>query len=103
MRPTSSFNPIGRASLPNSCPVEVSRHLDVSFSLLLSEMLTWRTDSNEDGDHCYMMFSATFNKSCRELARKHLENDYVRIRVGRAGSSHINIQQNVRTSKTYDL
>ncbi|OKL62814.1 hypothetical protein UA08_01877 [Talaromyces atroroseus] len=52
-------------------------------------------DANEDGDHCYMMFSATFNKGCREVARKHLENDHVRIRVGRAGSTHVNIQQKI--------
>lgn len=41
------------------------------------------------------MFSATFNKSCRELARKYLANDHVRIRIGRAGSAHLNIVQNI--------
>ncbi|KAL1973839.1 hypothetical protein VTN31DRAFT_5399 [Thermomyces dupontii] len=52
-------------------------------------------DSNEDADHRYMMFSATFNKSCRELARKYLAIDHVRIRVGRAGSTHQNITQRI--------
>jgi superfamily II DNA/RNA helicase len=42
-----------------------------------------------------MMFSATFNKNCRELARKYLANDHVRIRIGRAGSAHENVQQQV--------
>lgn len=43
-----------------------------------------------------MMFSATFNKDCRELARKYLATDHVRIRIGRPGSTHINVDQNVR-------
>lgn len=42
-----------------------------------------------------MMFSATFNKGCRELARKYLAIDHVRIRIGRAGSTHENIMQEV--------
>ncbi|KAI1960380.1 hypothetical protein LOZ58_004103 [Ophidiomyces ophidiicola] len=52
-------------------------------------------DINEDADHRYMMFSATFNKSCRQLARRYLSTDHVRIRVGRAGSSHLNVTQQV--------
>ncbi|EED13725.1 DEAD/DEAH box RNA helicase, putative [Talaromyces stipitatus ATCC 10500] len=52
-------------------------------------------DSNEDADHRYMMFSATFNKTCRQVAKKHLETGYVRIRVGRTGSSHANIEQRI--------
>ncbi|KAK2760494.1 hypothetical protein FQN53_007874 [Emmonsiellopsis sp. PD_33] len=52
-------------------------------------------DTNEDADHRYMMFSATFNKNCRELARKYLSADHVRIRIGRAGSSHLNVCQRV--------
>jgi ATP-dependent RNA helicase DDX3X len=41
------------------------------------------------------MFSATFNKQCRELARKYLAVDHVRIRIGRAGSTHQNVEQQV--------
>ncbi|KAL2219236.1 DEAD/DEAH box RNA helicase [Thermoascus aurantiacus ATCC 26904] len=52
-------------------------------------------DTNEDADHRYMMFSATFNKECRELARKYLADDHVRIRIGRAGSSHMNVEQQI--------
>ncbi|KAI5300452.1 hypothetical protein KEM55_007259 [Ascosphaera atra] len=38
-------------------------------------------DLNEDADHNYLMFSATFNKQCRQLARKYLAADHVRIRI----------------------
>lgn len=37
------------------------------------------------------MFSATFNRECRSLARKYLGVEYIRIRIGRAGSSHLNV------------
>ena len=43
----------------------------------------------------YMMFSATFPKNARDLAKEHLSHDHVRIRVGRAGSTHLNIKQEV--------
>ncbi|KAL4873589.1 hypothetical protein BDV12DRAFT_160318 [Aspergillus spectabilis] len=52
-------------------------------------------DVNEDADHRYMMFSATFNKDCRELARKFLADDHVRVRIGRPGSTHNNVDQNI--------
>ncbi|KAI5296682.1 hypothetical protein KEM52_000006 [Ascosphaera acerosa] len=52
-------------------------------------------DLNEDADHNYMMFSATFNKQCRALARKCLAADHVRIRIGRAGSAHLNVTQRI--------
>lgn len=56
-----------------------------------------QSDTNEDADHRYMMFSATFNKACRQLARKYLAADHVRIRIGRPGSCHINVDQVVST------
>src|SRR5689334_12129483 len=42
-----------------------------------------------------MLFSATFPKQARELAKTHLAETHVRLRVGRAGSSHENIKQSV--------
>ena len=42
-----------------------------------------------------MMFSATFPKTARAMAREYMAEDYVRIRVGRAGQSHKNIRQSV--------
>lgn len=52
-------------------------------------------DTNQDADHVYMMFSATFSKQARALARDYLSPDHFRIHVGRAGSSHKNIHQDV--------
>lgn len=55
-------------------------------------------DANADDDHVYMMFSATFPKEARAVAREYMSKDHIRIRVGRAGSSHMNIVQRVRAS-----
>ena len=48
-----------------------------------------------DEDHTYLMFSATFPKSAQKLAKLYMEDDYVRIRVGRIGSTHTNIKQDI--------
>jgi ATP-dependent RNA helicase DDX3X len=42
-----------------------------------------------------MLFSATFPKKVRDLAKTHLADNHVRFRVGRAGSTHANIVQKV--------
>ena len=42
-----------------------------------------------------MMFSATFPKPAREMARQYMAEDHIRVRVGRAGSAHKNIRQNI--------
>jgi ATP-dependent RNA helicase DDX3X len=52
-------------------------------------------DSNDDGEHHYLLFSATFDKRMRKLAKKVLEGSHVRIRIGRAGSTHVNVKQSV--------
>jgi len=39
------------------------------------------------------MFSATFPKEARSLARQYLQQDHVVARVGRAGSTHKNVTQ----------
>ena len=49
------------------------------------------------------MFSATFNKDCRQLARKYLASDHVRIRVGRVGSTHKNILQQVNFLRLFNV
>ena len=54
------------------------------------------SDRNPDDDTTFMMFSATFPPQARKLARFHLAKDHVRVRVGRAGSTHENITQHVR-------
>jgi ATP-dependent RNA helicase DDX3X len=61
----------------------------------LSKRNSLSPDTNEDGDHRYLLFSATFSKDMRKLARKYLSIDHIRIRIGRAGSAHGNIKQQV--------
>jgi ATP-dependent RNA helicase DDX3X len=53
-------------------------------------------DVNEDADHIYMMFSATFPKEFRRIARQYMEEDYVRLRAGRYSSTHQNIKQVIK-------
>ncbi|KAF2192525.1 DEAD-domain-containing protein [Zopfia rhizophila CBS 207.26] len=53
------------------------------------------SDTNEDADHTYLMFSATFPKEARKLAREYMDQDYIRIKVGRIGSTHQNIKQSI--------
>ncbi len=50
-------------------------------------------DTNEDADHHYLLFSATFKPELRKVAKKYLANDHIRIRIGRAGSTHMNVKQ----------
>ena len=48
-------------------------------------------DANADNDYVYMMFSATFPKGACAVAKEYMSKHHVRIRVGRAGSSHMNV------------
>jgi ATP-dependent RNA helicase DDX3X len=57
--------------------------------------LTLLADVNADADHTYLMFSATFPKSARRLAKEYMEEEHVRIKVGRVGSTHENITQKI--------
>ncbi|PQE03534.1 hypothetical protein CJF31_00012079 [Rutstroemia sp. NJR-2017a BVV2] len=74
--------------------------IDEADEMLQSD---WETELNqimtggdqEEGNITYMMFSATFPKNARKLAKDHLSHEHVRIRVGRAGSSHKNIKQDI--------
>ncbi|KAI1392423.1 DEAD-domain-containing protein [Hypoxylon trugodes] len=49
----------------------------------------------ESGDVNYMLFSATFPAPVRRVAKEHLAINHIRIRVGRIGSTHANIKQDV--------
>lgn len=53
-------------------------------------------DVNSDADHTIVMLSATFSKAARRLAKEYMEEDFVRIKVGRVGSTHRNIKQEIR-------
>lgn len=57
-------------------------------------LLTHATEQ-EEGNVKYLLFSATFPKKVRDLAKTHLAETHVRFRVGRAGSTHGNIRQSV--------
>jgi superfamily II DNA/RNA helicase len=37
-------------------------------------------DSNDDGEHHYLLFSATFDKRMRKLAKKVLEGSHVNVK-----------------------
>jgi ATP-dependent RNA helicase DDX3X len=52
-------------------------------------------DANEDPDHAYLMFSATFPKEARKVARAYMAEDFIRVRIGRAGSTHKNVSQDI--------
>ncbi|KAK8102780.1 ATP-dependent RNA helicase [Apiospora sp. TS-2023a] len=49
----------------------------------------------EEGNVKYMLFSATFPAAVRKLAKTHLAESHVRVRVGRIGSTHGNIKQDI--------
>ncbi|GJN67480.1 hypothetical protein PLIIFM63780_004921 [Purpureocillium lilacinum] len=49
----------------------------------------------DEGNIKYGLFSATFPKAARDLAKDHLSASHVRFRVGRAGSTTENIKQTV--------
>lgn len=92
MRPTRWFRLIGNPIWRRSSAVEVHR-----LSLFWQACYTNPSlDVITDADHVYMMFSATFPKEARQVAKHYMSADHIRIRVGRAGSSHINITQRVR-------
>lgn len=73
---------------------EADEMLDTDWSDELAKIMGGG-DTNEDADHVYLMFSATFPKGARALAREYMAEDYVRVRIGRAGQTHKNIRQNV--------
>ena len=68
------------------------------IAFYLGSMLILSQDNNEDADHLFMMFSATFPKGARTLAREYMSKDHIRIRVGRAGSTHVNVTQKVKST-----
>lgn len=49
----------------------------------------------DEGNIKYGLFSATFPKAARELAKENLSAAHVRFRVGRAGSTTVNIRQTI--------
>ncbi|KAF4548580.1 ATP-dependent RNA helicase DED1-like protein [Elsinoe fawcettii] len=68
--------------------------MDADFGAALEKIING-CDANENADHRYMMFSATFPKEARALARQYLQEDFVELKVGRAGSAHKNVDQEI--------
>ncbi|KAK5106511.1 hypothetical protein LTS08_000630 [Lithohypha guttulata] len=52
-------------------------------------------DASQDSQHQYLLFSATFDKRMRTLAKRYLAQNYVRIRIGRIGSTVSTITQRI--------
>ncbi|KAI5846516.1 P-loop containing nucleoside triphosphate hydrolase protein [Morchella snyderi] len=73
---------------------EADEMLDMGFEPQIRKILQG-TDANEDDDQQVLMFSATFQKPIRKLAKDFLADAYVQIKVGRVGSTHGNITQRV--------
>jgi ATP-dependent RNA helicase DDX3X len=105
--------------LSSSCPVSIIPSSFILLELHFTNTITsytvideadelmhgdWEEDMNmimtggdlsEDAEHHYYMFSATFPKEYRKIAKTFMADDFVRIRVGRTGSSHENIKQTI--------
>ncbi|KAF3903316.1 hypothetical protein AA313_de0201009 [Arthrobotrys entomopaga] len=73
---------------------EADEMLDMGFEPQLRKLLH-SGDHNEDEDLQISMFSATFPVSVRKLAKEFLADDYIRINVGRIGSSNPNVAQRI--------
>lgn len=64
-------------------------------------MLTHETEQDV-GNVKFGLFSATFPKAARDLAKSHLAASHVRFRVGRAGSTTANIKQVVLQAERHE-
>ncbi|KAM4065114.1 DEAD/DEAH box helicase [Hirsutella rhossiliensis] len=72
---------------------EADEMLDSDWGDDIRQILTG--GEQDEGNIVYGLFSATFPKAARDLARDHLSASHVRFRVGRAGSTTENIRQTV--------
>ena len=57
--------------------------------------LIFAIDITDDPDHMFMMFSATFPKSVLRIADEYMSEEHMQISVGRIGSTHANIKQQI--------
>ncbi|KAJ6789840.1 hypothetical protein PWT90_07048 [Aphanocladium album] len=72
--------------------------------------MSWQEDiqrimlggDQDEGNVKYGLFSATFPKEARDLAKEHLAAAHVRFRVGRAGSTTENIKQIVVKTEPHE-
>jgi len=78
---------------------EADRMLDMGFEPQIRQIVDER-DMPGRGERQTMLFSATFPKEIQRMASDFL-NDYIFLTVGRVGSSHALITQNVVRCKDY--
>lgn len=69
--------------------------MSLCFHIWTTSFVNHFADANDDDDHMHLLFSATFPKEARALAKAYMAKDHVRIRVGRTGSTHLNVMQRV--------
>ncbi|KAL5118381.1 hypothetical protein ACEQ8H_003730 [Pleosporales sp. CAS-2024a] len=74
---------------------EADELLSNGWEEVMEKLFQGSGDMNSDGDHTYLMFSATFPKTARRLAKEYMEEEAVKIKVGRVGSTHQNITQQI--------
>ncbi|KAI1259857.1 P-loop containing nucleoside triphosphate hydrolase protein [Xylariaceae sp. FL1019] len=72
---------------------EADEMLEDDWAEAFSKILTG--GEQEEGNVKYMLFSATFPTAVRKLAKTHLAETHIRIKVGRVGSTHANIRQDI--------
>ncbi|KAI0602718.1 P-loop containing nucleoside triphosphate hydrolase protein [Biscogniauxia sp. FL1348] len=72
---------------------EADEMLDDDWADEFSKILSG--GEQEEGNVKYMLFSATFPTAVRKLAKTHLAESHIRVRVGRVGSTTENIKQDV--------
>src|SRR5690242_13972660 len=87
----------GPRSLTQSCPVVVS----TTISIRRRSETNYSTEQDE-GNVKFSLFSATFPKAARDLAKNYLAASHVRFRVGRAGSTTANIKQIVLQAEAHE-
>lgn len=64
--------------------------------------LTNHFTEQDEGNVKFSLFSATFPKAARDLAKNYLTASHVRFRVGRAGSTTVNIKQIVLQAEGHE-
>ncbi|CAG8592402.1 19586_t:CDS:10, partial [Dentiscutata erythropus] len=73
---------------------EADRMLDMGFESKIRDIVQ-KSDILDDGTRQTLMFSATFPKQIRNLARDFLANNYIFLTVGRVGGTTSDITQKI--------
>ncbi|KAJ4208168.1 hypothetical protein FSOLCH5_004329 [Fusarium solani] len=79
---------------------EADELLDLDWNEDIHKILSG--GEQDEGNIKFSLFSATFPKSARDLAKNYLAASHVRFRVGRAGSTTANIKQIVLPAEPHE-